>query len=223
MKLWAMLCRATWDKRVIVKSSDKTWSTGRRNANHSSILAVRISWSVWKGKKIWHPKMSLQRSEAVQYTTGEEWRAVTISSRNNGVAGPKWKWYSVVDVSGSENKVQCCKEQYCIGTWNVRSMNQGKLDVINQEMATVNINILRISELKWTGMGEFNSHDCYICYCGQESLRRNGVAPIVNKRPKCSTRVQSQKWWNYFVSFPSQTIQPNSSPTPLYNCAYFIC
>ena len=95
MKLWAMLCRATWDKRVIVKSSDKTWSTGRRNANHSSILAVRISWSVWKGKKIWHPKMSLQRSEAVQYTTGEEWRAVTISSRNNGVAGPKWKWYSV--------------------------------------------------------------------------------------------------------------------------------
>ena len=87
-----------------------------------------------------------------------------------------------MDVSGSENKVQCCKEQYCIGTWNVRSMNQGKLDVINQEMATVNINILRISELKWTGMGEFNSYNHYIYCCGQESHRRNGVALIVNKR-----------------------------------------
>ena len=78
-------------------------------------------------------------------------------------------------------EVQCYKEQYCIGTWNVRSMNQGKLEVVNQEMARVNINILAISELKWTGMGEFNSEDHYIYYCGQESLRRNGVAIIVNK------------------------------------------
>ena len=71
---------------------------------------------------------------------------------------------------------------YCIGTWNVRSMNQGKLDVVRQEMARVNVDILGISELKWTGMGEFNSDDHYIYYCGQESLRRNGVATIVNKR-----------------------------------------
>ena len=75
-----------------------------------------------------------------------------------------------------------CKEQYCQGTWNVRSMNQGKLEVVKQEMARVNINILGISELKWTGMGEFNSDDHYIYYCGQECLRRNGVAIIVNKR-----------------------------------------
>ena len=81
-----------------------------------------------------------------------------------------------------EVKVQCCKEQYCIGTWNVRSMNQGKLEVIKQENARVSINILGISELKWTGMDEFNSDDHYIYYCGQESLRRNGVALIVNKR-----------------------------------------
>ena len=74
------------------------------------------------------------------------------------------------------------KEQYCIGIWNVRSMNQGKLEVVKQEMARVNIDNLGISELKWTGMGEFNSADHYIYYCGQESLRRNGVAIIVNKR-----------------------------------------
>ena len=80
------------------------------------------------------------------------------------------------------SKVQCCRQQYCIGTWNLRSMNQGKLEVVKQEMARVNVNILRIRELKWTGMGEFNSDDHNIYYCGQESLRRNGVAIMVNKR-----------------------------------------
>ena len=86
-----------------------------------------------------------------------------------------------MDVPGDGSKVQCCKEQYCIGIWNVRSMNQGKLEVVKQEMATVNINILGISELKWTEMGEFNSDDHYIYYL-EESLRRNGVAIIFNKR-----------------------------------------
>ena len=86
-----------------------------------------------------------------------------------------------MDVTGDRSKVQCCKEQYCIGTWNVRSMSQGKLKVVKQEMARVNGDILGISELKWTGMGEFNSGDHYIYYCGQESLRRNGVAITVNK------------------------------------------
>ena len=85
-------------------------------------------------------------------------------------------------VTGDRSKVRCCKEQYCIGTWNVRSMNQGKLEVVKQEMGRVNVDILGISELKWTGMGEFNSGDHYIYYCGQESLRRNGVAIMVNKR-----------------------------------------
>ena len=80
-----------------------------------------------------------------------------------------------------ESKVQCCKDQYCIGTWNVRSTNQGKMEVVRQEMAGVNIDIVGISELKRTGIGEFNSDDHYICYCGQESLRRNGVAIIFNK------------------------------------------
>ena len=87
-----------------------------------------------------------------------------------------------MNVSGGESKVWCCKEQYCIGTWNVRSMNQGRLEVVKQEIARVNINILGISELKWTGMGEFNSDDHYIYYCGQESLRKTGVAIIVTRR-----------------------------------------
>ena len=80
----------------------------------------------------------------------------TNNSRKNEVAGSKWKWCSVVDVSGDESKIRCCKEQYCVGIWNVMSMNQGKLDVVKQEMSRVNFDILGI-KLKWTGMGEFNS------------------------------------------------------------------
>ena len=109
-----------------------------------------------------------------------------------------------MDVTGDGSKIRCCKKQYCIGTWNVRSMNQGKLEVVKQEMARENIDILGINELKWTGMGEFNSDDHYIYYCGQESLRRNGVAIMVNKSPKCSTRMQSQKRQNDLSSFPSK-------------------
>ena len=95
---------------------------------------------------------------------------------------PNQKQHPVVDVSGDRSKVQCSKEQYYIGTWNVRSMNQGKVEVVKQEMARVNIDIIGISELRWTGMGEFNSDDHYIYYCGQKSLRRNGVAIMVNRR-----------------------------------------
>ena len=99
--------------------------------------------------------------------------------------GSDWLWKCgnpVVDVTGDGSKFRCCKQQYCIGTWNVRSMNQSKLEVVKLEMARVNINILGISECRWTGMGEFNSDDHYIYYCREESLRRPGVAIIVNKR-----------------------------------------
>ena len=88
-----------------------------------------------------------------------------------------------VDVTGDGSSVQCYEEQYCIGTWNVRSTNQGKLEVVTQEKAKVNIIILGISELKWTGMGEFNSEDHYIYYCEEESFRRDGVALTVDKSP----------------------------------------
>ena len=93
---------------------------------------------------------------------------------------PKQKQHPVVDVTGDRSNVQCCKEKYCIGMWTVRFMSQGKLEVVKQEMATGNINILGISKLRWTAMGDFNSDDHYIYYCGQESLRRNGVALIVD-------------------------------------------
>ena len=89
-----------------------------------------------------------------------------------------------MDVTGDRSKVRCCKEQYYIGIWNARSMNQGKLEVVKQEMARVNMDILEVRKLKWTGIGEFNSDDHFIYYCGQESLRRNGVAIICNKSLK---------------------------------------
>ena len=112
-------------------------------------------------------KEELPRSLGAQYATGDQWRN---NSRKNEGMEPKQKQYPVVDVTGDRSKVRCCKEQYCIGTWNVRSMNQGKWELVKQEMARMNVDILGISELKWTGMGEFNSDDHYIYYCGQESL-----------------------------------------------------
>ena len=124
-------------------------------------------------------KDELSRLVGAQYATGDQWRN---NSRKNEEMEPKQKQHPVVDVTGDGSKVWCCKEQYGIGTWNVTSMNQGKLEVVKQEMARVNINILGISELRWTGMGEFNSDYHYMYYCGWESLRRNGVAIIVNKR-----------------------------------------
>ena len=105
-----------------------------------------------------------------------------IAQNKNKEAEPKQKHHPVVDVTGDGSKVRCYKEQCRIGTWNVRFLSQGKLEVVNQEMARMNIDVLRISELKWTRMGKFNSDDHYIYYCGRESLRRNGVALIVNKR-----------------------------------------
>ena len=124
-------------------------------------------------------KDQLPRSVGAQYAIADQWRN---NSRKNEEMEPKQKQYPVVAVTGDGSKVQCCKEQYCIETWNVRSMNQGKLEVVEQEMARVDIDILGISELRWTGMGEFNSDEHYIYYCGQESLRRSGVALMVNKR-----------------------------------------
>ena len=109
------------------------------------------------------------RLEGIQYAIREDWRAITKSSRKNEVVQPKQKWWSVWDVFGGENKVRCCKEQYCIGTLNKsmhRSMNQGKLDSVKHGMAKVNIEILEISELKWKWMGEWNS-DNHNYYCEQ--------------------------------------------------------
>ena len=138
--------------------------------------------------------------------TGEEQRAITNSSSKNEEARPKREQHSAVHVFGSESKVWGSKE-YRTGIWNVRSVDQDNLDVVKQEMARLNTDILRIRELKWTKMGEFNSHDHFIYYCGQESLRRNEVALTVNKSPKYSTWLQSEKQQNNVSLFSRQTIQ----------------
>ena len=109
-----------------------------------------------KRQKDWAMRDELPRSVGTQYATGDQWRN---NSRKNEGMEPKQEQYPVVDVTCDRSKVQCCKEQYCIGTWTVRSLNQGKLEVAKQEMARMNIDILGISELRWTGMGEFNSDD----------------------------------------------------------------
>ena len=145
----------------------------------------------------------------VQNTTGEEQR--------NEDAEPKWKQHPIVVISGDGSQVLCCKEHYCTGTWKFRSRNQGKLDVVTQEMARMNIDILEISELEWTGMREFNSDDDFMYYRGQNFLRRNGVALIINKSPKCSTWVQSQKQQSDLGSFPRQTIQHHGNPSLCLN------
>ena len=112
-------------------------------------------------------KDELPRSVGAQYATGDQWRN---NSRKNEGMEPKQKQHPVVDGTGDRSKVRFCKDQYCIGTWSVRSINQGKLEVVEKEMTRVNIDILGISELRWTGMDEFNSDDHYIYYCGHESL-----------------------------------------------------
>ena len=123
-------------------------------------------------------KDELPRSVGAQYATGDQWRN---NLRKTEQAEPKQKENPVVDVTGDGSKVRCHKEQYCIGTWDIRSLNQGKMEVVKQEMAKVNTDILGISKINWTGMGEFNSDDHFIYYCGKESLRRNGEGIIVNK------------------------------------------
>ena len=138
-----------------------------------------LSMNSMKRQKDRTLKDELPRLAGAQYATGDQWRS---NSRKNEEMEPKQKQHPTVGVTGDRSKVGCCKEQYCIGTWNVRSMNQGKLEVVKQEMVRVNIDILGISELKWTGMDEFNPDDNYIYYCGQESIRRKRVALIVNKR-----------------------------------------
>ena len=129
-------------------------------ARQSSILAWRTPGTAWKCKKMTLEDEPLS-SEGIQYVNGQEQRAITNSSRKNEVAGPKQKWLCYGCIWW-ESKFWCSEEQYYIETWNVRSMNQSKLDMVKQEMAKVNINIWGISELKWMGMGEFNSDDHYL-------------------------------------------------------------
>ena len=166
-----MLCRATQDEQFIVESSDKWWSIRGGNGNSLQYSCWKNSINTMNRPNDMIPEDELSGSQGVQYATREEWRAITNSSRRKDVSGLKWKWGSVVDVSGDRSKIQCSKEQYCIGTWNVKSMNHSKLDMVKKKMARLNVDILGISKLKWMRMGDFNSGDHYIYYCGEESLR----------------------------------------------------
>ena len=135
------------------------WSTGEGNGKPLQYSCLENPMNSMKRQNDRILKEELPRSVGAQHAPGDQWRN---NSRKNEGMEPKQKQYPVVDVTGDGSKIQCCKEQYCIGTLNVRSMNQGKLEVVKQEMARVNIDILGISKLNWTGTGEFNSHDHYI-------------------------------------------------------------
>ena len=183
-------------------------STGKGNGKPLQYSYLENPMNSTKRKKDRTLKDELPRSEGAQYATGDQWRN---NSRKNEGMEPKQRQHPVVGGTGDRSKIQCRREQFaCIGTWIVRSMNQGKLEVIKQEMARVNVDILEISELKWTGMGEFNSDDHCIFYYGQETLRRNGVALIVNKRIHAVLACKRQ---NDVCSFPRQTIQCYSTPS----------
>ena len=134
---------------------------------------------------------------------------------------PKQKWHSVEEVMGDGRKVRCYKEQCYMGTWNVRSRNQGKLEVVKQEMVRVNISILKISELKSTGMGRFNLDNYYIYYCGQESLRRNGVTTKVNVRVWNAVLGCNLKIDRKISLFPRQAIRYHSNPSLCSNQYYW--
>ena len=154
----------------MLERSDRMWYTGEGNGKPLQYSCLENPTNSMKKQNDRILKEELPESVGTQYATGDQWRN---NSRKNEGMEPKQKQHPVVDVTGYGSKVPCCKEQYCIGTWNVRSMNQSKFDVFKQEIATVNIDILGISELKWMGMGKFNSDDHFIYYCSQESLRRH--------------------------------------------------
>ena len=142
-----MPCGATQERWVMVERSDRMWTTGEGNGKPLQYSCLENPMNSRKSQNDRIPKEELPRSVGAQYATGDQWRN---NSRKNEEKKPKQKQYPVVDVTGDRSNVQCYKEQYCVGTWNVRSMNQGKLEVVKQEMARVNIDILEISELKWT-------------------------------------------------------------------------
>jgi len=142
-----MPCGATQDGRIMVERSDRIWFTKEGNGKPLQYSCLENPMKRQKDRTL---KDELPRSVDAQYATGDEWRN---NSRKNEGMEPKQQQHPVMDGTGDRSKVRCCKEQYCIGTWNVRSMNQGKLEVVKQEMIRVNINILGIRKLRFTGIG----------------------------------------------------------------------
>ena len=156
MKLGGMPCGATQDGQIMVESADKMWSAWEENGKSLQYSCLENPMDSIKRQKDRTLKDELPRLVGAQYVTGEEWRN---NSRKNEEMEPKWEQRPAMDTTGDGNKIQGNKEQYYIRTQKVKSMSQAKLKVVKQKMARVNINILGISELKWTAMGEINSHD----------------------------------------------------------------
>ena len=179
-----MPCRATQDRWVMVESSEKTWPTGE--GNDKPLQWFENPMNSIKRQKDRTLKDELPRSVGAQYATRDQWRN---NSRKNEGMEPKQKQHPAVDVTGDGSKVGCYKEQYCIGTWNIRSTNQVKLEVVKQEMARVDIDILGISKLKWTEWVNLTQMTIIIYYCRQESLRRNGVTIIVKKERRIKVKL----------------------------------
>ena len=201
-----MLCGATQMGRSWWRGLTECGPLEKGLENHFSMSCLENPMNSMERQNDRTLKKELPRSVGAQYATGDQWRN---SSRKIEGMEPKQKQYPLVKVTGDRSKVWCCKEQYCIGTWNVRSMNQGKLERVKQEMARGSIDILGITELEWTGMGEFNSDDHYIYDCGQESLRRIGIAIIVNKSPQCSA-ISKMTEWSLFISKANFSISQKS-------------
>ena len=160
-------CGVTQDGRVMVERSDRMWSTGEGNGKPLQYSCLEKPKNSMKRQNDRILKKELPGWVGAQYATGEQWRN---NSRKNEGMEPKQKQYPVVYVTGDRSKVRCYKEQYCIGTWNVRSMNQGKFEVVKQEMARVKVDILGISKLKWTGMGEFTQTTIISTTAGRNPL-----------------------------------------------------
>ena len=140
-----MLCGATQDGQVMVERSDRMWLTGEGNGKSLQYSCLENPMNCVNRQKDRTLKDELARSVGAHYATGDQWR--NNSRKNEGIE-PKQKQHPVMDGTGDKSKVQCCREQYCIGTWNVRSMNQGKLEVGKQEMTRVKIDVLGISKLR---------------------------------------------------------------------------
>ena len=166
-----MLCRATKEGQVMVKSPGEMQSTGEGNGKSFQYSCLENPINSIKRQKDRTLKVELPRLVGAQYATVEKYQWKN-NSRKNGKTEPKQKQHAVVDVTGDGSKAQFCKEQYRIGTWNVRSMAQGKLQVVKQEMARLNINILGISKLKWTEMGKFDSDDHISSTAGKNPLEK---------------------------------------------------
>jgi len=181
---------ATQDGRVMVNRSDRMLSTGEGNGKPLQYSCLENPVSSMTRQKDRTLKDEFPRSVGAQYTTGDQWRN---NSRKNEVMKPKQKQHPFVDGTGDRSKVWCCKEQYCIGTWTVRSMNQGKLEVVKQDMARVNVNILGISEL-WCWRRLLR-----VCW----TVRRSNQSILKEISPELILN-----WFNWCWSWNSNTLAP---------------